>query len=819
MAGVLDQYQTTSHEDVPAPEIFSTRYSGQTFIPSFSGNLLEVHLWLLKYGTPENLIVEIRETSGGLPTATILASQEIAQTSVPSDSELTVTFDTPATLSSSTVYCIVIHQKSDGGEHLTSYYPQGSTMGYYANGDAVGKLTTTWTNWHPNDLWFKTYMSTPSTQKTILSDAKIQLIAAKKTILSNAQVTHSILKTILSNAQIRTSGTKKIIYSNATIYGPLVTLYNINNKINTVIRTLSNINNKVNTVFRTLSDINNVISFVKSVVSDINNKVNTQKRMLYNITNDIRFIKSWQVPGVAGVQSRGKAYITLTIASVTQTDVDVDSITINKTIGQPFVATFELGRAYDSTKPSLESKVIIKYDEWELFKGYISSITPTDSPESMRIECKNKQWLDDRTNVYFKVGHKPGNNKEKYYETIYDAIVGGYSLVLPFGNFIPETIDCFSQGKASTLVELCEESGNYSCFYDENENVVVWVAGNGAIIELNRQVLGENLNLYHVLEHRFTETAENIVNKFRVQMGAKAIDTKNKITNYTGYDYQHFFPHAAPTWNSYYELLQSQTGSGYGWDYRDPNNESNYKDVFKKYSFSAGGLIAGLQSFSDLATDKPFIVRISNPNGLYTPNFEEGEMTEGFSIDWENQIIIFNEAKYSSYKVNGKLLSIRAPSVSVDFYNKQKWTVTLTPTDNPETTPGNDLMFITAKIGSYANTIIKDLDLSSLTIQEEETINGVTHLGWDDTDYAEDYALWQLSKTSEKKINGTVSVTLDTVCYYGIDLAKRIFVSGITESNMNVVSLSYNISKFTVDIEVENLTGYTRAISLPARGE
>jgi hypothetical protein len=652
-----------------------------------------------------------------------------------------------------------------------------------------------------------------SNTKTIDSNTSIESTVTK-TILSNSNISLATYsKLILSNTNILLITFQKTILSDARIL--FSTFVDSVNKINTVLQNLSNITNKCTFVMRRLYDNYNIISFVGASISDIRNNIVTQKRNFYNLINDIRFLKSWQVPNLIGVQSLGKTYITVSINSIIQTDVDVDSVVINKMKGQAFTASFELGRAYDATKPDLELPVVIKYDEWTLFRGYISAISPTDSPESIRIECQNKHWLDNRTNVYFQVGHKPTDDKEKYYETIYDAISTEYSLYTYFGNFVPETINCFSKGKADVLTDLCEQSGNYNWFYDESESKVIWEAGAGSIIELQKQSLGTNLNLYHVLEHRFFESAEDIVNKLRVQMGAKIADQKNSSRTYTGYSYEHFSGFAYPAWNSVYELLRSRNYTGYGWDYPEPGQEDNYKDVFKKYSLF--NLNPDLSTWAD---DKPTLVKVESSGWFFPVNIPETDLTEGFTIDYENGYLIFNEPKYCIQKNDkGETIAVRAPVITVDLWKKNQWTVTLTDGDNPEVDIGNPLMFITSKIGSYPTEIIKDYQLSNLTIQDGGVINGVVVPGWDDTEFATDLAYWQLSKSSEKRINGNIKITLDAVCFYNIDLSKRIYIDNITESPMNIAAMSYNLSTFTVDVELENPVGYTRTVSLSSRGE
>ncbi len=659
---------------------------------------------------------------------------------------------------------------------------------------------------------------TSITNKTILSDAKIKVIGIQETILSDAKIIDIYQKTILSDAKIKVIGIQETILSDAKISIPVT--YDINNKSNIVIRVLSDINNKINTVKRVLSDINNKINTVKRVLSDINNDFRDKLLVKNNITNDVRFLASWQVPGDAGFQSLGKSYIRVYIGGVEQTDVDINSINISKELNISHTATFILGRAYDSTKPSIESTVQIKYNNFILYSGYITQITPSDSPESMRIQCQDKYWQQNKTNKYYQVGHKPQDDKELYYETIKLALSTEHSWTLDIGDFVPQIINNFAVGQSDAITNLILDCGNFGWYYDVNGNKRLWRAGEGNIIEIQKQAIGENLGLYDLLNHSFSDNIENLVNKYRVQMGEKVIRKFNSTGGnriYTGYNYSSYRAFVNPAWDRSYEVLAKDSGIGEGWDWHKPENADLYRDIFKKYNMPY--LDSELSSWSDRY---PPYVEIYGESMFGAP---VGRLYEGFTIDYENKTITFNDPIYS-YETdsNGEVTSIRAPIVRVFLWKKNYYTYTEDPTDDPETDISNPLMFFTSKMGSYPDTIIKDLNLSNLSIQEggirilEDGTQEVIP-SWDDTDFAEDYANWQLSQQCDKKIRGTIEITLDTLCFYNIDLENRIFIDNITESAMNILSMDYDISNFTVTLTLENSRTYKRTISLQSRGE
>jgi len=711
-------------------------------------------------------------------------------------------------------------KRTKTGTPALNIKPQISYTGY------IAPEITTYTKTITSDVNFI------ATQKTIDSDIHFKSVDNQQTLTSDVEFSltrknipsdvhfksEDNQETITSDVHFAASNTEKYILSDIKFV--IEALYNINNKVNYVKQTLSNINNKINTVRRVFKNINNYVNTVKRTIFDVNNKINTKKQPLYNITNDVRFIKSWQKAGNYGFQSLGKAYIKVYIGGIEQTDADVDSIKILKSKNVAHTASFDLGRAYDSTKPDAESMVQIKYNDWVLYKGYISSITPSDTPESMTINCQNKHWLENRNKKYFKVGHKPIDDRELYYATVKQALIDEFSWTLSIGDFVPEVIDCFGLENSETISKLIEESGNYGWFYDVNENKILTTDGEGDIVNIKRQTLGTNIGLYQLIEHKFTDDVSNIINKFRVQMGERTNRTFNNTggnRTYAAYFYYTYIDYVTPAWDITYERLSSQHSSGYGWDYHKPEEDYLYKDIYLKYDLPY--LDSTLESWTDWK--EPQVKIFGSP--LF--NCKEGILDGGYTIDYQKRQLILND-KIFRYVLdaNGECISTSAPVIEVMLWKKIYCTHTTSSGSNPQSDIGNALMFFTDKMGDYPTTIFGDLNLSSLSAPTGTTYTdskGVVHVipTWDDTDFAEDYADWQLSKICDKKISGTIQITLDALCFYGIDLSKRLEIDGITESAMNVMSINYDLSNFTVTLELQNLRGYNRTTSLPTRGE
>jgi len=158
----LDQYQTTSHVDSMALSLYGSRRLAQIFQAGLSGQISTVKLWMRRWQSPADLVVEIRTVSAGDPTAVILASEEVVSTDVSNVSdgaELTIDFSSPAEVTAGTSYAIVIKQKSDGGDSNNVYLMYGSYfIEYYANG--INKYyVSSWLQFTTTlDAYFETYV-------------------------------------------------------------------------------------------------------------------------------------------------------------------------------------------------------------------------------------------------------------------------------------------------------------------------------------------------------------------------------------------------------------------------------------------------------------------------------------------------------------------------------------------------------------------------------------------------------------------------------------------------------------------------------------
>lgn len=635
---------------------------------------------------------------------------------------------------------------------------------------------------------------------------------------------------------------------------------NILNDIRTSKQVLKNILNKVNTSFQVFENISNLFGMVKGKLYNIVNDIRSLRQETTNITNDFRMLLPFQAPGDAGFQALGKTYIRVYISSSEQTDVNIDSIDISKALNGAHQASFVLSRPYDDTKPAEEAEIEIKYNTWTLYKGYITSISPTDSPDSIKINCLGKYWKENRTNKYFFVGHKPKDNKELYYSSPYNALIDQFGINFGIGLFVPQTINCFGQGSSDCITSLITDCGNFGWYYDVNGSAKLWTAGQGDIVTLDRQEIGKNLELHQVLSHNFSESVEGLVNQYRVQMGDKIVrrftsieESANEILNsditkeYIGYAYLKFTAYAEPGWKSSYETLTPPNGTGvdgYGLNSLPPTSDVRrafFDDVYTRYKLP--DLDSDLESWSDRFTPAVFIEQPDQGWEITVPIYEELKR-DGFTIDYENKLLKFNDKVYLYKKDDkGNVVAHRAPIIKLILWKKKHYSNTESDTENTESlgtypTPNDQenvedlvypLVFLTGKMGDYPITITDSLELSGLSVQvggwytsgRTETGKKIrTHVpSWNDRPFAYDLANWKLSKVADKKIVGEITVTLDTVCHYDINLSKRIYIEGITEQPLNIESIDYNLADFTCNIRLASHRYYLRQVSLPSHGE
>jgi len=625
----------------------------------------------------------------------------------------------------------------------------------------------------------------------------------------------------------------------------LTAFQDISNKINTALEVIEDIDNKFNSAIEVIGDINEKINTAIEVIENLPNSCNTVegKRIYidndirtlaqseYSLLNDFRMIRQWQRPGSVGFQSKGKEYIKVYIGGEEQIDVTIDSISFTKVLNASHDASFILGRPYDNTKPALDSTVEIKYDNTRIYYGYIVSISPTDNPESIRINCKDYYWNNNKNTEWFYIGHPIEDEIDITNYTTIKSGLNALGINWNIGDFIPQRIDAYGDGRSDAITSLITQCGNFGWFYDEYGNKKLWTAGRGSIVNIAKQYLGQNIGLYQILDMNFTESIDSLVNRLRVNMGTSVTritregegETTDKQTKW--YSVQRVY--ARPSWDTSKEVLAQNSANGYGFNYHSDSDD--YSDVFRKYQ-----LITRLEKFESWSDMFPPIVQVTKGFGTPVSSYQaggEGILKEGFSVDYEDDTLTLNEPFYYYTKNdNGEMNIITAPVITLIMY-KIKY-VTLKDDPNPGGVPDDlesigEMTFLTKKIGDYSGTVTKTLNLAGLSMQSGQTIrvqsgSGISTIlspSWNDTELAKDIAYWNLSNSAHKKIEGTIRLTLDAVLFYNLDLSKRIQIQGVTEYPLNIISMTYNLNDFTVTLNVSSRHYYKRTVSLPSHGE
>jgi len=143
----------------------NTTWIGQTFTPAVSGQLktLDVELFCSSCsGTTSSIVVNVNNTSGGLPTGGAITTATIPAFSSNSGVFYSVTFSSPPTLTAGTVYAFTVHASSSIS--AGTYAVVRTSTNLYAGGESVlstnsGSTWGTFTG-QSKDLEFHTYMDT-----------------------------------------------------------------------------------------------------------------------------------------------------------------------------------------------------------------------------------------------------------------------------------------------------------------------------------------------------------------------------------------------------------------------------------------------------------------------------------------------------------------------------------------------------------------------------------------------------------------------------------------------------------------------------------
>ncbi len=156
----IDQQNTTL--STSGNGISTTSWSGQTFVPAVTGQLVRADINLFCSGctgTAPTLTVSVRATSSGLPTGADLTAATLTTSTSGAGGYFTANFSSQPTLTAGTTYALVIRNATNPSVGTNAVTRSSTSV--YANGSRVTSTNSgsTWTA-QATDIGFKVYLQT-----------------------------------------------------------------------------------------------------------------------------------------------------------------------------------------------------------------------------------------------------------------------------------------------------------------------------------------------------------------------------------------------------------------------------------------------------------------------------------------------------------------------------------------------------------------------------------------------------------------------------------------------------------------------------------
>ena len=155
---ILNEKQTIHDSDSYGINAENSYDNSQTFISNYTGDLTKIELKLYKYDSTDPLIIEIRSTSEGLPTTSVLATHTIQASEIVNNRTWTtklITFASPAPIITGVKYAIVFRsidadQWYIGDDGNNNSYTNGES--YYTDAGEEN-----WIVYNNFDAYFRIY--------------------------------------------------------------------------------------------------------------------------------------------------------------------------------------------------------------------------------------------------------------------------------------------------------------------------------------------------------------------------------------------------------------------------------------------------------------------------------------------------------------------------------------------------------------------------------------------------------------------------------------------------------------------------------------
>lgn len=143
-----DQSWSTQTSDYPLGDVNSHQYDAQSFVPSGSGKLNKISVYIKKVGAPGDITVRIMSDNSGVPSKTILSNTTISAALITTSyGWIDATFSAQANLVAGTKYWIMLGTASNSN---SNYFLWGLDAGDgYASGTGMHS-----SNWNAgNPVW------------------------------------------------------------------------------------------------------------------------------------------------------------------------------------------------------------------------------------------------------------------------------------------------------------------------------------------------------------------------------------------------------------------------------------------------------------------------------------------------------------------------------------------------------------------------------------------------------------------------------------------------------------------------------------------
>ena len=550
-------------------------------------------------------------------------------------------------------------------------------------------------------------------------------------------------------------------------------------------------------------------------------------------------------------------------------DVDISSLNWSEDFnGNPATASFVLkSNRYDELSGlDSEDVITIYFDSSLKYYGYATYLSDASS-DTIKVHSKDRVMKMERMTYTMKWGRQPDAAKtikealtEVLDSLVSDGIIASYDT--PPGEFVPEPDETEIENATSVISRLMEDAGNYAWYIKPDGKWTYKTSGKGNIVDLPIQKIGTNLSIYQAISHDFSlNDTSSIINRAQVYLTKNKnviVDPINPIEPPSYEDRLVFAQlNLSRGWDGKYSQYPTPY-PGLSWNWKhypsnlDPEIQKGFEECYRKYNIDLMSLTSFLHikpGLSDeekadllskcvrLDTTKPIkaygaIKRyyITTDTGSRAGWYSSKRVTTeaSYTVDIANQLVTFSEQQvylalvgYDDNFWRTPIYDYRSCSISfaaywwvrndpnllnpIDYDDDE--TIEITDSDDipePDTT---DQMRFTVEVSTDVSfKVEKKLSYVSLTVDEEHS----------DSAYAIDMASHDLSKTANKKTEGSIELTFDACEFYGINRKKRINLNSTNFKNtnkfpLNIRSIDYNAGNYLVTLNVESENYYKRS--------